>query len=75
MYLKAELSWAILVSVQGNLPQFLLKLVKTGFCSASKQPNLQIKKDIVVSIIKIFGLNISPSKSKTMTTAVKDTQW
>ena len=36
--------WEILESVQGDFRQFLLKLVKTGFCSASKQPNLQTKK-------------------------------
>ena len=59
--------WAIIVSVQGNFWEILLKLVLTGFCSASKQPNLQTKKDIVVSIIKIFGPNISSS-------ALKDTE-
>ena len=39
--------WAILVYVQDHFWQFLFKVVQTGFCSASEQLNLQIKKKIL----------------------------
>ena len=53
------------VSAQTGLNWFLLSL------QTAKPAD---KKDIVVSIIKILGMNISSSFDMTMSTAVKDTR-
>jgi hypothetical protein len=56
---------------------FLTVSVQTGFncfLLSLQTAKPQIKKDIVVTIIKIFGPNISSSFDMMMSTALKDTR-